>query len=92
MWEALPPFTVLGIDEIALKKGHRDYVVIVTARLSTGRLIVLAVLPDRTKATLVTWLTTIPAPTPSARSGRCAPICGTPTSRLYVRSCLMPRS
>jgi len=61
-WEALPPFTVLGIDEIALKKGHRDYVVMVTARLSTGRLIVLAVLPDRTKVTLVTWLTTIPAP------------------------------
>ena len=61
-WEALPPFTVLGMDEIALKKGHRDYIVIVTARLSTGRLIVLAVLPDRTKVTLVTWLTTIPAP------------------------------
>jgi transposase len=60
-WEALPPFTVLGIDEIALKKGYRDYVVIVTARLSTGRLMVLAVLPDRTKATLVTWLATIPA-------------------------------
>jgi transposase len=60
-WEALPPFTVLGIDEIALKKGYRDYVVIVTARLSTGRLIVLAVLPDRTKATLGTWLATIPA-------------------------------
>ena len=61
-WEVLPPFTVLGIDEIALKKGHRDYIVIVTARLPTGRLIVLAVLPDRTKVTLVTWLTTIPAP------------------------------
>jgi transposase len=60
-WEALPPFTVLGMDEIALKKGYRDYVVIVTARLSTGRLMVLAVLPDRTKATLVTWLATIPA-------------------------------
>jgi transposase len=60
-WEALPPFTVLGIDELALKKGYRDDVVIVTARLSTGRLMVLAVLPDRTKATLVTWLATIPA-------------------------------
>jgi transposase len=59
-WAALPLFTVLGIDEIALKKGHRDYVVIVTARVPTGRLIVLAVLPDRSKATLVTWLTTIP--------------------------------
>ena len=60
-WEALPPFTMLGIDEIALKKGYRDYVVIITARLSTGRLIVLAALPDRTKATLVTWLTNMPA-------------------------------
>jgi len=29
-------FTVLGIDEIALKKGYRDYVVIITARLSQG--------------------------------------------------------
>jgi len=47
---------------LPFKKGYRDYVVIVTARLSTGRLIVLAVLPERTKATLVTWLTTIPAP------------------------------
>ena len=70
-WEALPPFTVLGIDEIALKKGHRDYVVIVTARLPTGRLIVLAVLPDRTKATLVTWLTTIPV----ARRRRIRTVC-----------------
>ncbi|MDP9143838.1 MAG: ISL3 family transposase [Actinomycetota bacterium] len=60
--EALPPCTILGIDEIALKQGHRDYVVMVTARLPTGRLVVLAVLPDRTKATLVTWLTTLPVP------------------------------
>jgi transposase len=33
----------------------------VTARLSTGRLMVLAVLPARTKATLVTWWAPIPA-------------------------------
>ncbi len=32
-WAKLPPFTILGIDEIALKKGHRDFVVIVSARL-----------------------------------------------------------
>ncbi|MGH8070998.1 MAG: ISL3 family transposase, partial [Candidatus Entotheonellia bacterium] len=61
-WEAWPPFSVLGIDEIALKQGPRDDVVLVTARRSTGRRIVLAVLPDRTKATLGPWLTTIPAP------------------------------
>jgi transposase len=59
-WDTLPAFAILGIDEIALKKGHRDFVVIVTARLPNERLIVLAVLPDRTKATLVTWLEALP--------------------------------
>jgi transposase len=37
-------------------------VVIVSARLPNTRLLVLAVLPDRTTATLVTWLQTVPAP------------------------------
>lgn len=59
-WRVVPAFTTLGIDEIALKKGHRDYVVIVTARDLAGAVHVLAVLPDRTKATLVAWLTRIP--------------------------------
>src|SRR5262245_59646433 len=58
--ESIGAFSVIGIDEIALKKGHRDYVATVTARLSTGDLHVLAVLPDRTKDTLMTWLQTIP--------------------------------
>jgi len=35
-WEALPPFTMLGIDEIALKKGYRDYVVIITHACQQG--------------------------------------------------------
>ncbi len=29
-WDALEPFTVLGIDEIALTKGRRNYVAIIT--------------------------------------------------------------
>jgi transposase len=61
-WDTLPPFTVIGIDEIALKKGHRDFVAIVTAQEADGTLHLLAVLPDRTKATLVAWMQTIPAP------------------------------
>jgi transposase len=60
-WDTLPRFTILGIDEIALKKGHRDFVAIVTARLPNDRLVVLAVLPDRAKATLVAWLQQVPA-------------------------------
>lgn len=60
-WEALPSFTTLGIDEIALKKGHRSFVVIVTGRCSTGDIYLLAVLPDRTKQTVRDWLQSIPA-------------------------------
>src|SRR5512145_729407 len=59
-WATVPRFTVLGIDAIALKKGHRNFVVIVTARTDDGRITVVAVLADRTKTTLVDWLRAIP--------------------------------
>jgi hypothetical protein len=36
-WSANTRLEVLGSDEIALKKGHRDFVAIVTARLHTER-------------------------------------------------------
>jgi transposase len=52
---------VLGLDEIALKKGHRDFVVIVTARLQEGQIAILGVLPDREKATVKRFLQGIPA-------------------------------
>lgn len=60
-WGILPSFATLGIDEIALKKGHRSFVVIVTGRRSTGELLLLAILPDRTKPTVRDWLHSIPA-------------------------------
>ena len=59
-WTTLPVFQVLGIDEIALKKGHRDFVAILTGRTATGETMVVAVLPDRLKETVVAWLRTIP--------------------------------
>jgi transposase len=59
-WEALPPFATLGIDEIALLKGHRDFVAVLSAKSEDGQVHVLAVLPDRLKATVVAWLKTIP--------------------------------
>jgi transposase len=61
-WQTVPQFAVMGVDEIALKKGHRDYVVIVTARCRQGDLHLLAVLPDRRKETLRTWLQSMPTP------------------------------
>jgi len=60
-WDRVPGFTVLGIDEIALKKGHGDFVAVITARLESGALYPLAVLPDRKKETVVAWLRRIPA-------------------------------
>ena len=60
-WNALDPFATLGIDEIALLKGHRDFVAVITAQTDHGHVHVLAVLPDRAKATVVAWLETIPA-------------------------------
>jgi transposase len=50
----------LGLDEIALKKGHRDFVVIATVRQLDGRVSVLAVLPDRRKETVKQFLRGIP--------------------------------
>jgi len=59
-WDTLDLFVVLGIDEIALTKGRRNYVAVITAQTATGRVLVLGVLPDRLKATVAAWLQAIP--------------------------------
>lgn len=60
-WKDYAALPCVGLDEIALKKGHRDFVVIVSARLADGRVVILSVLPDRKKDTVVKFLRTIPA-------------------------------
>jgi len=59
-WSGCRRIGRLGVDEIALKKGHRDFVTIVTGRLENGRLVILGVLPDRKKDTLIAFLRSIP--------------------------------
>jgi len=59
-WGQYTTLGVVGLDEIALKKGHRNFVVIVTARVAEGRLAILAVLPDRQKDTVIEFLRSIP--------------------------------
>ena len=49
---------VLGVDEIALRKGHKQYALVLSDLV---RHCVIAVLPDRRKATLETWLRQLPA-------------------------------
>ena len=58
-WVTIKKLDVIGIDEISLKKGHKDFVVIITGR--TGdKVIILAVLKDRKKATVKAFLKEIP--------------------------------
>jgi transposase len=58
-WEDLTQVDVLGLDEISLKKGHRDFVAIITGRVETET-VILGVLPDRKKATVKAFLSGIP--------------------------------
>lgn len=60
-WERFETLETLGIDEIALKKGHKHYVAVVSCRDADGQIAVLAVLPDRLKATVVGFFASIPA-------------------------------
>lgn len=59
-WEEFTALATLGIDEISLKKGHRDFAVIVTVRLENGKERVLGVLENREKATVKEFFLSIP--------------------------------
>jgi transposase len=59
-WDAWERLGVLGLDEIALKRGHRDFVTLVTVPLEGGGIEIVAVLADRKKETVVAFLRTIP--------------------------------
>ena len=58
-WNSLKTIDIIGIDEIALKKGHRDFVVIVSAYIE-GVLTILAVLEERSKAVVKNFFLSIP--------------------------------
>lgn len=47
---------VLGIDEISIKKRHRQFALVIS---DIGRKCILAVLPDREKKTLEGWIDTL---------------------------------
>jgi transposase len=58
-WETIKNLPVIGFDEIALRKGHRDFVTIVTGRIN-GETIILGILKDRKKETVKEFLMSIP--------------------------------
>jgi len=58
-WNEFKKIKMLGLDEIALKKGHKDFVVIVSTRIN-GIIKILAILPDRKKETVKAFIQGIP--------------------------------
>lgn len=58
-WDSIEKLEQIGLDEISLKKGHKDFVTIVSAYID-GRVQLLAVLKDRKKDTVKSFLKSIP--------------------------------
>lgn len=58
-WSNITELGLLGIDEISLKKGYKDYVTLITSR-TDGCVKIIAVLKGREKATVKAFLTSIP--------------------------------
>jgi transposase len=58
-WKEIKSLDTIGLDEISLKKGHGDFVTIITARVD-GKTAILAVLKGRKKETVKEFLSSIP--------------------------------
>lgn len=58
-WDQIDKLNLIGLDEIALKKGHKDFIVIVSTIIN-GVIKILAILADRKKETVKTFLKSIP--------------------------------
>ena len=76
---------MLGLDEIALKKGQGHYVTLITGRFADGEIVILGVLPGHEKAMVVEFLRLIPQRSCKG-CDRCAVICGKPTPRRYGKN------
>jgi len=60
-WEQFKELNIIGIDEIALTKGHRNFAAIISTRQADGHTAILAVLKERTKESIRAFMESIPA-------------------------------
>jgi transposase len=58
-WTQIRPITVLGIDEISLRKGHQSFIVVISS-LVEGKQELIALLDGRKKETIKQFLSTMP--------------------------------
>jgi transposase len=59
-WDEFTELKIIGIDEIAMTKGRRNFVAIITTQQAGGHVALLGVLADRKKETVRKFLETIP--------------------------------
>jgi transposase len=59
-WSEFEDLEIMGVDEISLKKGHRDFVTIISVLLRNGKKRVIGVLEDRKKETVRKFFRSIP--------------------------------
>ncbi len=59
-WSNYTDLNVLGIDEIALRKGHKDYVTIISTKSMSAKLTVLSVIKDRKQDDVKLFFNSIP--------------------------------
>jgi len=59
-WAQFEELNIIGIDEIALTKGHQNYAAIISSRQTAGHVAILAVLADRTKESVRAFMDSIP--------------------------------
>jgi transposase len=59
-WTEMADIELLGLDEIALRKGQCNYVTLITGRFRGGEIVILGVLPGHEKAGVVEFLRWIP--------------------------------
>lgn len=59
-WSLYIDLETIGIDEISNRKGHQDFIAIISAKDKYGELSILAVLDSRKKDDVLTFLKSIP--------------------------------
>jgi transposase len=69
-WRKIKAIELLVIDEISLKKGHQDFVTIITSRLK-NKVNILAVIKGREKLKISSFLSSIPRKLKKTISGIC---------------------
>ncbi|GAG76432.1 unnamed protein product, partial [marine sediment metagenome] len=73
-WKTIPRIGLLGIDEIAKKKGHQDYVTLISSRYQ-GINKILGVIEGKEKASIKAFLSSIPKEKCKTITAVCVDLC-----------------